>query len=286
MLALLAGNLCLACGPLFVRLADVGPVASAFWRIAIAVPLLFLLAHRFSGRAALRLPNGLFFVLLLSGLFFAADLAAFHLGILRTKMANANLFGNSATFFLPLYAFAMARAWPSRTQALALAIAGLGTLLLLGRSMELSRAYLVGDLFCILAGLLYTFYLVMMTRARGQMDTWPTLAWSTLMTAAPLLLCAMALGERLAPTDWTPLILLALVSQVAGQGFMTYALDRVSPLFFALMLLVQPIIAALIGWARFGEALTLIDGLGAALICLALVLVRLPARGAALKEAA
>jgi drug/metabolite transporter (DMT)-like permease len=67
---------------------------------------------------------------------------------------------------------------------------------------------------------------------------------------------------------------------------MTYALDRVSPLFFALMLLVQPIIAALIGWARFGEALTLIDGLGAALICLALVLVRLPARGAALKEAA
>ena len=43
--ALVLGNLCLAFGPLFVRMADTGPIAAAFWRIAIAVPFLFMIAR-------------------------------------------------------------------------------------------------------------------------------------------------------------------------------------------------------------------------------------------------
>ena len=43
-------NVALAFGPWFVRLADVGPVAAGFWRIALAAPLLFALA--FAGRRA------------------------------------------------------------------------------------------------------------------------------------------------------------------------------------------------------------------------------------------
>lgn len=285
LLALLAGNFCLAFGPLFVRMADVGPVASAFWRIALAVPILFLLARRASP-GALHLAPGMLMLLFFSGLFFATDLAAFHLGILQTKLTNANLFGNSATFFLPLYAFAVARAWPSRRQGLALAIAGLGTALLLGRSMELSPANLIGDLLCILAGALYTGYLVLIARARADMGPWPVLAWSTLMSAAPLLLIALAFGEQVVPGDWTPVVLLAIVSQIMGQGFMVYAIDRVPPLLFALMLLTQPIVAALIGWLRFGEVLAPLDAVGAALIAAALVLVRLPAPAPAPKGAA
>ena len=42
--ALLIGNLCLAFGPVFVRMADTGPVASAFWRIALAIVPLFVIA--------------------------------------------------------------------------------------------------------------------------------------------------------------------------------------------------------------------------------------------------
>ena len=38
--ALLIGNVALAFGPWFVRMADTGPVASAFWRIALAAPVL------------------------------------------------------------------------------------------------------------------------------------------------------------------------------------------------------------------------------------------------------
>ncbi|MEY4270667.1 MAG: hypothetical protein RLZZ58_1883 [Pseudomonadota bacterium] len=276
-IALMVGNICLAFGPLFVRSADVGPVAAAFWRIALAIPILFVLARR-ADAAGWRLPRGMGLVFIVSGLLFAADLAAWHVGILQTKFANANLLGNSTTFLLPLYAFVVARAWPSRQQGVALAIAALGTMLLLGRSLELSRANLIGDLLCLLAGAFYTGYLVLMTRARGHMGAWPVLAWSTAMSAAPLLLLALLLGERVIPGDWTPLIMLALLSQVVGQGLMIYAIDRVAPLLFGLLLLMQPVVAAMIGWVRYGEALTPLDGFGAALIALALILVRLPAR--------
>ena len=43
-LAMLGGNAALAFGPAFVRAADVGPVAAAFWRLALALPVLLVFA--------------------------------------------------------------------------------------------------------------------------------------------------------------------------------------------------------------------------------------------------
>jgi len=275
--ALVLGNLCLAFGSWFVRMADTGPIASAFWRIALAAPFLFLIA-RALGDPARRLGPAAFGLFALSGLFFAIDLAAWHLGILQTKLANANLLGNSTSFLLPLYAFAVARQWPTRTQGIALALAGMGAALLMGRSFELSPRNFSGDLLCLLAGGFYTAYLVLMGRARGGMGPWPVLAWSTLMSAPPLLLMAVVVGEQLVPHDWTPLIALALLSQIVGQGLMIYAIGRVAPLLFGLTLLLQPMVSALVGWLAYSEAFGLADWVGAMLIGLALVLVTQPDR--------
>ena len=271
--ALLIGNLCLAFGPIFVRMADTGPVASAFWRIALAVVPLFVIA-RMVGEPAKALPKSMITLFAISGLFFAADLAAWHLGIFETKLANANLLGNSTSFLLPLYAFVAARVWPTRMQGTALALATLGAVLLMGRSYELSPQNLIGDLLCLLAGAFYTAYLVLMARARDTMPQWAVLAWSTLMSALPLLITALLLGERVLPSDWTPLIALAFFSQILGQGLMIYAIGRVAPLLFGLTLLIQPIISATYGWVVYGERLAGLDWIGAGLIGLALILVR------------
>ena len=98
--ALLLANLFLALGPWLVRLTDVGPTAAAFWRLALAVPVLAWLAVRqASGRP---FPGWLLVgTVALGGLFFAADLAAWHESILRTRLANATLFGNMGSFLLP-----------------------------------------------------------------------------------------------------------------------------------------------------------------------------------------
>ena len=58
-----------------VRLADVGPVASGFWRLALAIPFLALLAWRQqAGREPP--PWSLVGIVAVGGLFLAIDLAA------------------------------------------------------------------------------------------------------------------------------------------------------------------------------------------------------------------
>lgn len=276
-LALLGGNVALAFGPLFVRLAsdqaDVGPLASAFWRLMLAAPVL-LLQTRATGQRLGRIGAPMLAAIALGGFFFAADLGAWHIGILKTKLANATLLGNTASLLFPIYGFLAVRAWPSRGQALALLLALVGGVLLMGRSYELSHQNLIGDLLCLLAGILYTFYLIAIDRARAGLQAWPVLALSTVAGILPLLAFAKLLGETVWPQSWGPLVGLALGSQIIGQGLLVYAMGHVRPLVTGLAFLTQPVVAAVIGWTLYGEALAPLDWIGAALIAAAMVLVR------------
>jgi drug/metabolite transporter (DMT)-like permease len=277
--ALILANLILAAGPWMVRLTEVGPVAAGFWRMALAAPFLLLLA-RWGAKDRLVPSGALIGLIVLGGLFFAADLAAWHVGIRLTKLANASLFGNSSSFIFAIYGFFLLRALPQRLQLAALGLAVAGTALLLGSSYELSPDHFTGDLFALLAGLFYTFYLIAVDRARKTMAPMPVLAIATTAGALPLLLFALALGERILPGDWTPLILLSFGSQLVGQGLLVYSMGHLTPVVVGLGLLTQPAASALIGWLAYGEKLGPVDGAGALLICIALVLIRLPERRA------
>ncbi len=271
--ALIAANIMLAFGSWFVRLADTGPVASAFWRIALATPILLAAAMAGGWRPG-RIGKHLWFLFALAGICFAADLGSWHVGILKTTLANATLFGNSATLFFPIYGFLAARALPTRMQGIALTLAAIGAALLMGRSYQLDPKNLTGDLLCLFAGLLYTFYFIFMLRVRVRMEALPALGLATGASILPLLLFAILLGERIWPHDWAPLIALALVSQVVGQGLLIYALGKLSPLVVGIALLVQPVVAATVGWLVYDERLGLPDLIGAVLVAVALVLVR------------
>lgn len=279
--ALILANLFLAAGPWLVRLAQdvahVGPVAAAFWRLALAVPVLALLAVRQNrGEPFPRWP--LLVAVAAGGIFFAADLAAWHAGILITKLANATLFGNFASFLFAIYGFILLRRMPHKAQGLAFLLAAIGTMLLLGTSYELSREHFAGDLLALLAGVFYAFYLIAVDRARRAMKPWPVLLVASAAGALPLLGFALLLGENVMPQDWGPIVLLAISSQLVGQGLLVYAMGHLSPVVVGLCFLLQPLASAGIGWGVYDEALGIGDGVGALLICAALVLIRLPDR--------
>ncbi len=270
--ALLLGAAALAIGPLFVRAAGVSPVSSAFWRLALAAPVLIVIA--LASRQPVPTRTRGWSLLALAGVFFAADLIAWHLGIVRTTLANAVLFGNVSSFLIAGYGFWIARAWPSRRFGAAMLVAGFGVALLLGQSFELSAMHFAGDLLCILAAVFYTVYLAIMDRVRGRVGAWPALAAATLAGAASFAPVLPVFGGQIVPADWTPLIALALVSQVFGQGLVIYAVGHLKPEVSGLGLLIQPVIAAAVGWAMFGEALGAVDALGAALVLGSLVVAR------------
>jgi drug/metabolite transporter (DMT)-like permease len=277
--ALILGNVAIAFGPLLVRYSDTGPIATGFWRLALALPFLAYFGHR-SGFRFGKVPPGILWLAIFAGTAFGLDIAAWHIGIFQTKMANATLFANCASILLVFYGIYMARKLPGKMQATAIMLAFAGSALLMGQSFELSPRNFVGDLLCLVAGVLYTVYLVFMIRVRATTESWGALAMASSVGAVVLLSAAIMAGEQIIPGNWGPVLILALTSQVIGQGCLTYALPHFSPLIIGLALLLQPALSATAGWIAFDEALTPFDLIGGVLVMAALVMVRLsePAR--------
>ncbi len=279
--ALIAGSVLLAFGPMLVRLAvdpgGVGPLAAAFWRMALATPVLAAVAMwtaRRTGRPRRKgepLPWG---VAAGAGFFFAADLLAWHLGIVRTTIANATLLANSTAFLLAGWAILVSGERAATRTLAALALAGAGTLLLMGGSAELGPDHLAGDLLSLLAAAFYTGYLLLVIRLRGRLGTAAVLAMSSATSALLLLPPALLEGQGFWPADWRPVLALVFSSQLLGQGLMVFASGRLPATVIGLGLLVQPLVSALSGWLVFGELLGPVQLVGAAMVAAALVLVR------------
>jgi drug/metabolite transporter (DMT)-like permease len=273
--ALILGSALLAFGPLLVRLSDVGPIASAFWRMALAAPVLVIVAlwmRRDGGGVPLKgLPWGL---AALAGFFFAADLASWHLGIVRTTTANATLFANTTAFMLAGWAILVKRQNPGASTLRALGLAGAGSLLLFGSSAQVSSAHLAGDLLSLCAAALYTGYLLTVIRLRDRLPTSTVLAMSTLASVVVLLPLALIEPGAIWPADWRPVVGLAISSQLLGQGLMVFASGKLPAPVIGIGLLVQPLVSAAAGWLVFGEVLGPVEMLGAALVAAALVMIR------------
>lgn len=275
--ALLAANVALALGPYLVRLADTGPVAAGFWRLGLALPIAVLLALR--EPAAQRRPGGAALVLIAgAGVFFGLDLASWHVGIEQTKLGNASLFGNSGSLILMVWGLVAARRAPRALELAAIAASLVGAALLMSGSLEISRVNLVGDLFCLLAGVFYVFYILMLNSARERLGQFTVLAVSMLASMPVVLVIALLRGEAILPHDWTPLIALAFSSQLVGQGLLVYSLKHFPPLVIGLALLTQPAISAAVGWLAFGEMLSTLDIVGMVLLATALAMAKAGAK--------
>ncbi len=271
--ALVAGNVAIAFGPLLVRYSDSGPIATGFWRLALAVPFLALMGWRAGFRLSATKTSIIGWTAL-AGLFFGIDIIAWHIGIFETKLGNATLFANCASLLLVIYGVVIARKLPGKWQMLAVVLAFVGAALLMSQSLELSPRNFAGDLLSLGAGLAYTVYLVIMIRVRDTTESWSALAMASLVAAVVLLPAAMLAGEQIIPTVWWAVLLLAFSSQFFGQGCLTYALPHFSPLVIGLALLLQPALSAGAGWIAFGEILSALDIFGGFMVMAALVLVR------------
>lgn len=275
--ALLGGNVALALGPMWVRLADSGPVSAGFWRLALAVPFFVLLA-RMNRQPLTGLPPKLLLGVLAGGVFFALDLSSWHLGIELTRLGNATLFGNAGSILIAAWGLIALRRLPRTPEWLAFGAAMVGSAVLLGRSLQIDHTTLIGDLLCLLAGFLYTFYILLAQRGRAMLGSWALLFWSSLVGLPVMAGGAVLLGEPFWPDNWIPVIGLSITSQLIGQGLLVYALRHFPPLVIGLALLTQPVVSVAIGWIWFGEVLGALDLLGMALVAAGLVLTRVAER--------
>jgi drug/metabolite transporter (DMT)-like permease len=267
--ALFAGAICIALSPIWVRVSEVGPTASAFWRVTLAVPLLWIL-FAFNSKGRKTLDNSELKPLLFTGVAFAGDLAFWHWSIQYTSVANSTLLANLASIFVTLAAWILWKQRPSGLFLTGLASALLGVGLLVRASLGFSPTALLGDALGVVTAMFYAWYLLSVKglRDRGA-ATLQLMAVTTTITAAILLPVALISGEPLLPqseTGWLKLLGLAWVSHAAGQGLIAYALAQLPAAFSAVGLLLQPVIAALFAWLLLSESLSALQCAGGAVV--------------------
>lgn len=276
--ALVAGAVGIGFAPIFVRLSELGPSATAFHRLALALPAMMLwLALEQRARPA-QPPNRTDSLRLAgAGLFFAGDLAIWHWSIKYTTVANATLLANFAPIFVTIAAWLLYKQRPTRRFVMALALALGGAVALMGSSASFDMAHLWGDALGLICATFYAGYILSVSHLRSRFSTATIMTWSGVVTAAALLPVAVLSGESLVPPSlyaWGVLLGLALLSHVGGQGLIAAGLAHLPPAFGSMVLLVQPAVAALLAWALLGEALTWAQAVGAVAIMAGIRLAR------------
>jgi drug/metabolite transporter (DMT)-like permease len=272
--ALLLGATCIALSPIFVRISDVGPTASAFWRVALAAPLLWPLLALSSARAVR--PD--WRLLLAAGFAFAGDLGFWHWSIQFTSVANSTLLANLASLFVTLAAWIFWRQRPSAlfVAGLAAALAGVG--LLVHTSLQFSPSALLGDALGVVTAVFYAGYILAVKDLRDRgVATLEVMAVTTTLTALFLLPVALASGETLLPqsaSGWLTLLGLAWISHCAGQGLIAYSLAHLPAAFSSVSLLFQPVMAAIFAWILLSEPLTPLQMAGGAVVLVGIYLAR------------
>lgn len=272
MLALLAGAVAIAVAPILVRLSPVGPSATAFWRVLLALPLLWAWIATKKGKTVLKRSPASFsdyLQLFLAGWFFAVDLSLWHWSIKLTSVANATLLVNFAPVFVTLGSWMIFRQRIRVVFLLGMGLALAGMTLIAGYNFQASFRHFLGDALSFSAALFYAGYLLSIKALRERFATATIMAWSGLAAAGALFFISWFSGEPLSFSGlrgWAVLLSLALISQVAGQSLITFALAQLPASFSSVALLVQPVTAAFLAWLLLQEPIATWQAYGGLLV--------------------
>ena len=261
--ALVAGAVAMGVSPIFVRLADVGPFTSAFWRVALALPLLYAWTRLADGPEE---PGERFSkATILSGLAFAGDLFFWHLSIVHTSVANATFFATTAPIWVVLFGWLLFRQKVTAGVLAGLALCLIGGAALLAQSLELRPAGALGDAFGIATGVFFGLYFLAVQAARKTASAARLTFEATLITAAILFVVAVVAERSMLPHSvrgLAALLAMAWISHTGGQGLLAVALGRLPAAFSSLVIFLEAIAAAGFAWLILAEPVTSMQALG------------------------
>ncbi len=277
-LAVLVFGACvIGLSPIFVRLTETGPAAAGFWRLAFAMPLLAAMTRRTNGPLAK--PSRM---ALLAGLAFTFDLGFWHYGIRYTSVTNATVLSNLTPVVVTAFAWIFLKQRPRALFLLAVAVAVGGAWMMAfgkGGGDHLVNPPL-GNLLSATTAFWYALYFLAIAEGRKTESASLLMFWSTIVGMPLLLIAALVSGEQVLPlglNGWGACLGLGLM-HVAGQGSIAWAMGRLPTATASVVVLVQPVVAAWLGWVLFAEAIGPLQAAGAAVALFGVVLAQWASR--------
>jgi len=250
MLLVLAGALMISFAAVFVRLADVAPTTSGFYRmlfgtLALAAWVALVPALRREMRRGWAGSTVI-------ALFFAADMWFWHRSIDYIGPGLATLLANFQVFVLTAIGLVWFREHVSARFAAAIALAAGGLWLLFGREWSaLSGSYRLGIALGLMTALAYSGYLLSLRRSRLRMPevgVEARLVQVTLLCGAMLGAINLAEGHGFAIPDarsLASLIALGVICQVFGWLAITRGMPGLPASLLGLLLLLQPTLSVI-----------------------------------------
>lgn len=277
---LLLGTVAVGFGPVFVRLSELGPIATGFWRVTIAFPILILLWMRQKSNFAnnLEAPNFKdYLCLALAGIIFGCDLSVWHLSIQYTSIANSTLLGSLSPVFIILWSWLVLHKPLKKKLIVAIFLAILGAAILINPNLHIDKTAALGNGLACMTSFFYACYLLLFNRMRKKFTAFSSTSISTFFSMLTLLVITYFSGESFFPhtaMTWLILIALAFFSHIIGQGLISYVLPYLPITFSSTALLVQPIVAAICGSLFFSEYLSFAQMFGIAIALLGIFLAK------------
>ena len=279
--ALVLGGIFLGCSPILVRISHIGPIATAFWRLALAlVPLTAFISNAGRTGTTGRMPAtpADHLTAALPGIFLAGDLVAWHISLHLTSVTNSTLFANMAPVIVTLASWLFLRQKISRAFIAGLALSIAGVVVLNGGTFSTGAgSHMRGDAVALLAACFYAGYFVMLSRARAVFSTSVVMLWSTIAAGICILPISLAFEPAFVPhaiAGWLILLALGWVVHAGGQGLITFSLAWLPPAFSSLTLLIQPVVAAVLARFILDEPLGLTQIAGGAIVIAGILLAR------------
>jgi len=279
LILLFAGAVTLGLSPILVRLSELGPTATAFHRVFLALPLLWLwiaLDHKRAATSSdqLKTPRRVparrdYAFMALAGFFFAGDLAFWHWSLQFTAVANATLLATMAPVWVTLGSFLLFGERFSLTFLSGVAVAVFGAVVLMGGSVQIGMERVFGDVLGLVTGIFFGAYMLTVGRLRAHFSTSAIMFYSTLVTVVILIPVTLLSGEgwlAMSLTGWLVLFGLAWVTHVGGQGAIAYALAHLPAAFSSVAMLLEAIAAVFLAWVILGEALDIWQIAGAGIV--------------------
>ncbi|SFG87307.1 DMT family transporter [Pontibacter chinhatensis] len=268
-LALLIGIICISVFPVLVKLNLTPGLISAFYRMAIAAVLLLpfvLLTGRF-----LMPPTPVLLLALLSGVFFASDVAVWNIAIQQSTATQATLLTNLAPVWVGVGSFLFLESKPSRNFWIGTVIALLGMVVLVGFEFFLELRFDMAFMLGVLSGVFYAVYILL---SKHVLERMPVLSFMTVNLLSSTLFLGVVsylLDEPFSgfsDMGWLVLLVQGVVCQLVAWLLLSYATQHMRATRVSLSLLSQALLASFLAWLFLDEQITLRMIVGGAILLL------------------
>ena len=276
-LRLFIGAALISLSPVWVKLVEVSPTTSGFYRVLIGGMALAM--YMLVRRQRLQFSRQAWLIIIVAAVFLTLDLWFWHRSIIYIGPGLATLLANFQVFFMMLAGIVLLRQMPRPIQLVAVPMALLGLALIVGLDWNsLPPDYQLGIVFGFMTAVVYAAYLLSLRHVRQQSPhRLPTreLVVVSLLTATMLGATALLEGESLVVSSLSDvgwLIGYGLLSHSLGWLFIASSLPQVTAVEAGLALLLQPTLS--FGWdvLFFDRPMTAIELIGAVIALLAIYL--------------